>query len=202
MTDPHIKAAKLHLSKDPTLKSLIDKHELKDYWGGHPNLFLDLVDIVTGQQLSMKAAATIFKRFQALFDTPTPTPKQVLEMPHEKLRGVGLSNSKASYVHNLARAVEEGSLNLKKIVDLSDEDVYQQIFAIKGFGPWSAEMFLMFSLKRPDIFSIGDLGVRTAISRLYHLDREDKAKMLKLSQKWKPFRTYACRYLWASLDNV
>ncbi len=211
MFDPHIETAKKHLSKDKVLKPLIDKYELKDYWGGHPNLFLDLIDIVTGQQLSMKVADVIFKRLLNLYRQPSsvaigvpgqPTPKMILEIPIETLRSIGLSNAKASYVHNIARAVQEGTLNLEKIVDLSNEEVFQQLTALKGLGPWSAEMFLMFSLKRPDVFSVGDLGVRSAINRLYGIDRGDNSKILALSENWKPYRTYACRYLWASLDNV
>lgn len=194
--------AKRHLSQDPTLKPLIKDYHLKDYWGGHPNHFLDLVDIVTGQQLSMKAAATIYRRFLALFDTPTPSAQQILNTSHEDLRSVGLSNSKAGYIKNIAAAIKEGSLDLETLPSLSDVQVTQQLTALKGLGPWSAEMFLMFSLRRPDVFSLGDLGVRTAISRLYHIDREDKQKILKLSERWRPYRTYACRYLWASLENV
>lgn len=85
---------------------------------------------------------------------------------------------------------------------LTDQQVADQLTGIKGLGPWSAEMFLMFSLRRPDIFSVGDLGVRTAVSKLYGVDRENKGKILELSESWSPYRTYACRYLWASLENV
>ncbi len=201
--------AKIHLSNDPILKPLTQKYDLKEYWGGQQNHFLDLIDIVTGQQLSLKAAATIYKRFLELFETSTspkgdrgPTTKQILEISHEKLRGVGLSNSKANYVKNIVSAVEEGTLDLDNLSQLSDEEITKSLTSIKGLGPWSAEMFLMFSLKRPDIFSIGDLGVRTAISRLYGVDREDKTKMIEISRDWKPYRTYACRFLWASLENA
>lgn len=193
--------AKVHLSNDPILQPLIKEYQLKEYWGGHHS-FLDLIDIVTGQQLSLKAAATIYKRFLDLFDDGNPTAKQILDTPHGKLRSVGLSNSKASYVHNIAKAVEEGILDFKNLSELEDEQVTKTLTSIKGLGPWSAEMFLMFSLKRSDVFSLGDLGVRTAISRLYGVDREDKIKILNISRSWQPYRTYACRYLWASLENA
>lgn len=185
------------------MQSLINKHEIKEYWGGQANHFLDLVEIITGQQLSIKAADTIFKRFLALFDA-NPDPHQILALPTDQLRSVGFSNSKAAYVLQLARAVEEGSLNLNLdyLNGLTDEQITHQLTSIKGLGPWSAEMFLIFSLKRPDIFSVGDLGLRTAISRLYGLDREDKPAILQLSETWRPYRTSASRYLWASLDAV
>lgn len=193
--------AKRHLSQDPILKPLITKHQLNRYWGGHPNYFLDLIDIVTGQQISLKAAATIYQRFVSLFEDNAPNPKQILEISNETLRSIGLSRTKSQYLKNIATALEEGSLNLKQLSNFSDEEVSKTLTAIKGLGSWSAEMFLMFSLKRPDVFSIGDLGVCTAISRLYQVDREDKDRILEISKPWRPFRTYACRYLWASLLN-
>lgn len=196
--------AKKHLATDPVLKKIIAKYSIKEYWGGQPNYFLDLAEIVTGQQLSMKAADTIYKRFLKLFNTDKPTPKQVLQLSIEQLRSVGLSNSKANYIQNIARAVKQGNLNLEYdiLTKLTNEQITNQLTAVRGLGPWSAEMFLMFSLKRPDIFSIGDLGVRTAISRLYSVDRNDHAKILEISINWQPYRTFACRYLWSSLDNT
>ncbi len=196
-----LEKAKLHLKKDLSLKPIIQSHELKEYWGGQTNLFLDLIAIVTGQQLSLHAANTIYHRFLDLFEV-SPTSKQVLDIPHEHLRTVGLSNSKANYVKNIATSIEEGNLNLEKIRDLSDQEIVKTLTSIKGLGPWSAEMFLIFSLRRSDVFSIGDLGVRTAISRIYGIDREDKNKILAISQPWAPYRSFACRFLWASLDNA
>lgn len=192
---------KTHLSRDPIMKTLVDKHQIKEYWGGQSDYFLDLTEIVTGQQLSMKAADAIFKRLLGLFPDK-PTPKQILTLSADQLRAIGYSRPKASYLHNIALAVEKGSLPIDQLDTLTDDKISTAVTAIKGLGPWSAEMFLMFSLKRPDIFSVGDLGIRTAISRLYHLDREDKPAIIKLSENWRPFRTYACRYLWASLDSV
>jgi len=185
--------------KDPILKKLIAKHKLKEYWGGQNNLFLDLIEIVTGQQLSMKAADTIFKRLLALFPVK-PKPADVLQISVDQLRSVGLSNSKANYVRNIAQAVFSGSLPLDQLEKQSDDEVKRELIKIKGIGPWSAEMFLIFSLKRPDIFSVGDLGLRTAIEHLYGIKRDNLQKIEKLAESWRPHRTLASRLLWASLE--
>lgn len=189
----------IHLKKDPVMRKLIAKHQIKEYWGGQNSLFLDLVEIVTGQQLSLKAADTIFKRFLALFPGK-PKPNDVLEVPVEKLRSVGLSNSKANYVRNVAEAVSSGSLILDQFEKMTDEEIKKELVKIKGIGPWSAEMFLMFSLKRPDVFSVGDLGLRTAIEKLYGIKRDNLKRIEKLAESWRPHRTLASRLLWASLE--
>ncbi|OGD71075.1 hypothetical protein A3A84_00860 [Candidatus Collierbacteria bacterium RIFCSPLOWO2_01_FULL_50_23] len=186
-------------SKDPILSSLIEKHQLKEYWGGQNSLFLNLVEIITGQQLSMKVADTIFKRFLALFPAK-PEPADVLEVPVEKLRSVGLSSSKANCVRNIAQAASTGALLLDRFEKFTDEEIKKELIKIKGIGPWSAEMFLMFSLKRPDVFSVGDLGLRTAIEKLYGIKRDNLKKIEVLSQNWRPHRTLASRLLWASLE--
>ncbi len=195
-----MEAAKERLSKDPILKKLLVKYQIKEYWGGRQDHFLDLVEIVTGQQLSMKAAKSIFDRFLVLFDKPTPT--NILDTPDEKLRTIGLSGSKVKYVKNIAQAIVGGELDPAKLTDLPDYEVYKQLTKIKGIGPWSAEMFLIFSLKRPDVFSVGDLGLRSAIEKLYGIKRDDQKAILALAQTWRPHRSLASRLLWASLDNV
>ena len=194
--------AQKHLSRDPIMKKLIGEHQLKEYWGSKGNYFLDLVDIVTGQQLSVKAAATIFSRLEQLFFPDSPTPETVLSTSLDQLRAIGLSRSKSSYIHNIAQAVKEGTLDLDAIEGLDDQIIIDQLINIKGLGPWSAEMFLMFSLKRPDIFSVGDLGLRKAIERHYSVSADDHQQILELAESWRPHRTTAARYLWASLDNV
>ena len=191
----------IHLQKDPILKKLIVKHKIKAYWGSQKNLFLDLIEIITSQQLSIKVADTIFKRFLALFPDK-PKPDDVLKVSVEKLRSVGFSNSKARYVHNVAEAVSSGTLLLNLLEKQSDEEVKKELLKIKGIGPWSAEMFLIFSLKRPDVFSVGDLGLRTAIEKLYGIKRDNLKKIEKLAETWCPHRSLACRYLWASLDKI
>lgn len=188
------------LQKDSVMRKLLAKHQIKEYWGGQGNYFLDLIEIVTGQQLSMKVADTIFKRLLALF-SDKPKPEDVLKVTAEKLRSVGLSNSKVNYIKNIAGAVSSG-LDLGKLTQLSDAEIKKELIKIKGIGPWSAEMFLMFSLKRPDVFSVGDLGLRTAIKRLYGIKRDDLKKIEKLAETWRPHRTLASRLLWASLEKV
>lgn len=191
----------IHLQNDPVMKKLIAEHRIKEYWGGQNSLFLDLVEIITGQQLSMKAADTIFKRFLALFPDK-PKHNDVLKVTIEQFRSVGLSNSKANCVHNIALAVSSGALPLHQLEKISDDEVKKELIKIKGIGPWSAEMFLMFSLKRTDVFSVGDLGLRTAIEKLYGISRSDDKAILALAENWRPHRTLASRLLWASLEKV
>ncbi len=193
--------ARKYLQKDPVMRKLIAKHKIKEYWGGQNSLFLDLVEIVTGQQLSIKAADTIFKRFLTLFPGK-PESEDVVKLTVEQLRSVGLSNSKANYVRNIAQAVTSGTLPLNSFENMPDEEIKKELIKIKGIGPWSAEMFLIFSLKRPDVFSVGDLGLRTAIENLYGIKRDNLEKIEKLAETWHPHRTLACRLLWASLEKV
>lgn len=191
----------IHLKKDPIMKRLVEKHPLKEGSASQNDLLLDLVEIVTSQQLSTKVATVIFKRFLALFPGK-PDPDQVLKIDIAKLRSVGLSNSKANYIKNIAQAISSGAVRLAQFEELSDDEIKNDLIKIKGIGPWSAEMFLMFSMKRPDVFSIGDLGLRIAIEKLYSINRADQKAMLVLSENWRPHRTLACRYLWASLENI
>jgi len=193
--------AKEHLSRDPIMKKLLDKFQTKQYWGQQPNYFLDLIEIITGQQLSVKAAKSIFNRFLSLY-SKTPTPEEVINTPPESLRSVGFSNSKVLYVKNIAQAVIDKKINPDSFDQISDEEVVDALLKIKGVGPWTVEMFLMFTLHRPDIFSLGDLGIRTAVSNLYGIDRNDKNSILKQSEIWRPYRTHACRLLWMSLENI
>lgn len=186
--------------KDPIMAGLLQKLKLQEYYGGQKNHFLDLLEIVVSQQLSTKVADVIYARFLTLFPTKTPSPDEVLGVSVDQIRSVGFSRSKAAYVQNIASAVFSGALAIDHITDLSDDGVKKELIKIKGIGPWSAEMFLMFSLKRPDIFSIGDLGLRTAIEKLYGISRDDKKAILALAETWRPHRTLASRLLWASLD--
>ncbi len=185
--------------KDPILNSLTEKHQLKEYYGGGGNHFLDLIEIVTGQQLSMKVADKIFARFISLFPAP-PRPDEVLAVTTDTLRSVGLSSSKANYIQTIAQAVSSGALPFDQLEKLSDEEIKNELIKIKGVGPWTAEMFLIFSLKRPDVFSVGDLGLCTAVEKLYGISRDDKQAILALAFTWRPHRTLAARLLWACLD--
>ena len=186
---------------DPILNKLVKKY-------GAPNNFKDrseflyeeLVESIIGQQLSGKAADTIFKRFLALYKgSKFPTPEVLLKTDAEKLRGAGMSYSKASYIKNIAQAFKDGDLDIKILKKMSDEEIVKELTKIKGVGPWTAEMILIFTFKREDVFSLGDAGLRRAIKNLYNLEKEKD--ILKLAEKWKPKRSFACWYLWRSLEN-
>lgn len=194
--------AEIYLSQvDPILAEVIKHYKIK-----RPqkvdNLFLDLVETIIGQQLSVKAARTIINRFFELFTNKFEiTPEKILQTDKELLRSKGISYQKINYLQSLSNHVLEGKLKLDQLDKLSDEEVKKELIQVKGIGEWTAEMFLIFSLARPDVFSLGDLGLRNAISKLYGIDREDKTKILTLSQTWSPYRSTASLYLWSSLDN-
>lgn len=195
-----------HFKKtDPLLYSTAIKIKVvrKLIKGNKEDYFLELCDAIVGQQLSGKAADTIFGRFKNIYKNGGVTPKAVLDTPHETLLRVGMSNSKAKYVKNLAGAVQDGKLDLKNIDKLSDEEVKKQLVQIKGIGPWTAEMFLMFTLVRPDIFSHGDLGLRKGIKKIYGFKKDPSIKTIeRIIKKWSPYKTYASLVLWRSLEVI
>jgi DNA-3-methyladenine glycosylase II len=162
-----------------------------------------LVRAIVGQQLSVSAARTIYGRLTARFSDRPPTPQEILADDPEELRAAaGLSRAKVSYLRSLAEHVISGELELERLEDLSDEDVIAELTAVKGLGVWSAHMFLMFHLERPDVLPVGDLGIRRAIERAYALDSLPEAAAIeKIAEPWRPHRTLACRYLWRSLQN-
>ena len=163
--------------------------------------FSELCEIIINQQLSDKAAATIFGRFRKLFPQKKITPQALLKLAAEKIRSCGTSNAKVSFLKDLAAKVLPEELRLDQLNKLSDDLIIKKLTKVKGIGPWSAEMFLMFSLGRDDVFSHGDLGLRNAIKKLYKFKKEPTKKQIeKIVEKWKPYRTYACRILWKSLE--
>ena len=162
--------------------------------------FSSLCQAIISQQLSWKAADSIFTKFKNLFPRKTITAKHTLTLPLKKLQSCGLSLSKANYIKDLAEHVENKSLPLNNLHKLSDEEVINLLTQVKGIGPWTAEMFLMFSLGREDVFSHGDLGLRNSLKKLYNLDSDDKVEMQKIAEKWSPYRTYAARVLWDLYD--
>jgi DNA-3-methyladenine glycosylase II len=165
--------------------------------------FMSLCREITGQQLATKAASAIFSRFVDLFPERLVTPEHLLTIPDQEIRDVGTSWAKARYLKDIAQKVVHKEIRLELLDTLSDAEVITELTKIKGIGPWTAEMFLMFSLARPDVISFGDLGLQRAIQKLYGLRKKPTVNhMKKLSQKWTPYRTYACRILWDSLDNV
>ena len=187
-----------HLKKDPVIGKIVDEKIVFE-WGESENLFVDIVENIIGQQLSGKAAGTIIKRFETLVTLPI-TPQKILKFSDQQLRDVGMSWAKVKYVKCLSEAVINKTLDLEKIKTLPDNEVIVQLTKVKGIGRWTAEMVLIFFLRRPDVFSLGDLGLRSAVSKLYKVDRNDLKKIEKISLGWKPYRSLASRYLWKSLD--
>ena len=186
---------------DPILATVI-RLVPRPKWETYTDYFQALVESIISQQLSTKAGDTIVRRFIQLFgDGMFPTPRQVLQMDTEKIRAAGMSYAKIRYIKDLAERVENKKLYLHKINDMQDEEIIEHLIQVKGIGRWTAEMFLMFALRREDVFSYGDLGLRNAMQKLYKLRQHPTSKQAeKISAKWKPYRTWACRYLWKSLD--
>ena len=194
-----------HLSKDKKLARLIDGSdpmELKF----HKNICLRLCASIMSQQLSTKVARVIYNRFIELYDGKEPTPDQIVATPFDKLRAIVFSNAKTQYVLNVAQFAIDHKLTDTKLKKMNDEQIIELLTEIKGVGRWTVEMLLMFTLGREDIFSADDYGVQTAMKKLYKLNDKDrkelKQKLLKISEKWAPYRTYACLYLWKWKDNV
>lgn len=190
------------LKKDLILKTVIEKYGVLESIEEVRDVFTHLVSQIIGQQLSGKASDTIESRFRTLLKSPYPyLPKEIIKLDDEKIRAAGLSYSKIKYIKGLAKAVIDGELDLTIIDKLTDEEVIVHLTKIKGIGRWTAEMTLMFTLRRPDVFSFGDNGLVSAISKLYGVDKKDLKKIKKISEKWKPYRSFASRYLWKSLDQ-
>ena len=185
---------------DPVLNKLIKKYPKPHFEDRSEFLMRELIESIISQQLSVKAADTIFARFVGLFpDGEFPTAKEILKMEDEKIRSAGLSFAKVTYVKSVANAFISDLIDIEKIRKQSDEEVVQELTQIKGVGRWTAEMILIFTMKRPDVFSIGDLGLRNAITKLYGI--ADRKEMIRLSENWSPHRSTACWYLWRSLEN-
>jgi DNA-3-methyladenine glycosylase II len=162
-----------------------------------------LLRAIVGQQLSTKAARTIYKRVCELFGGKAPTPEQLLEASEEDLRAAGLSGRKVEYVRDLAAHVLSGELELERLGDLADDEVVAEIVAVRGLGQWTAEMFLLFHLERPDVLSGGDLGIRKAVQIEYELEEmPPPARVIELGEAWRPHRSLASLYLWESLASV
>ena len=196
---------KTHLSKDKRLKKLISQHEifaLKQ----RKNICIYLCASIMSQQLSTKVATVIYNRFLNLYGGKEPSPAQILETTLLTLRSIGLSNAKANYVHNVARFAIEKGMDTKKLNRMSNAELIEYLTEIKGVGKWTTEMLLMFALGREDVFAVDDLGIQNAMIVLYNLNKDDKKQlkldMLRISEKWSPYRTYACLHLWRWKDNI
>ena len=205
------KARKELAAADPTMAALIERigeidlaTRLKRRSEERPtDAYGALLRAIVGQQLSTKAAPTIYGRVLDLFDGSTPSPEQLLEAEGNDLRGAGLSGRKVEYIRDLASHVIEGELELDRLDDLDDEEVIEEIVAVRGLGVWTAEMFLLFHLERPDVLSGGDLGIRKAVQIEYGLEEmPTPAQVLEIGEPWRPHRSLASLYLWESLANA
>jgi DNA-3-methyladenine glycosylase II len=168
------------------------------------DVYFRLLRAIAGQQLSTKAAATIWRRFQELFPDHYPHPTLVIEMDAAKMRAAGLSYQKAGYMKNIAQFSLEHDISFEHLQKMTDDEAITYLSAIKGVGRWTVEMLLMFSLGRKDVFPADDLGIINAMKKLYHLRATGKAlklRCVRIAQNWKPYRSYACFYLWPYLNE-
>jgi len=195
-----MRKAILHLKKsDPILRAIIEQVGPCRMEYGEPE-FHSLAEAIVYQQLNGKAAVTIFKRFAALAGEPL-RPKGILKLTDAQMRGAGLSKQKTAYLRDLAAKTKAGALDFTQLPDLSDAEVIERLTQVKGIGVWTAHMFLMFALRRPDVLPTGDLGIQMAIRKHYKKRKLPKpAQMEKIAKPWVPFRSVACWYLWRSLD--
>ena len=192
------------LNNDKKLKTIIDL-QTPYVLITHKNIYLHLCSSIMSQQLNIKVAAVIYERFLNLYKNKNPSLKQIIDTPFDTLRSIGLSNAKAQYVKNVCAFFITEKITDAKIQEMTNEVLIKYLSQIKGVGQWTVEMILMFTLGREDVFALDDLGIQQSIAKLYQLDTTDKKalkiKMLELSSKWSPYRTYACRYLWGWKDE-
>ncbi len=194
----------VQLSKDSRLKKIMvlqEPFQLVKKKG----VYLHLCASIMSQQLSTKVAAVIYARFLQLYPGATPTPQQIADTPLETLRAIGLSYAKAGYLHNVCIFFIQEKITDATLNKLSNGELISYLSQIKGVGQWTVEMILMFTLGREDVFAVDDLGIQQSMQQLYklqHLDKKElKMKMIQIAEKWRPYRTYACRYLWGWKDN-
>lgn len=194
-----------HLATDSKLRPLLDEFPFPERAVSPNGIFTDLLRSITSQQLSTKAAATIYKRFAALFPNDQPKAELLLALPAQDLRAVGLSQQKIGYVQNVATFFTENNLSDLDVHSLTDAEIIQKMTQIKGVGTWTVEMLLMFSLNRPDVLPVDDLGIQQGMQRLYAIPLQAKAlrqEMEKIAAPWRPYRSYACYYLWRYYERT
>ncbi len=196
------KAVKYLMKSDPELIPLLDAFKIQDLQP-ETDYFKSLTRSIVYQQLSGKAAKTLSDRFILLYkDKSYPTPVDVINIDHEKLRSVGLSNSKAQYIKNIAHAFLDNPDTYDSLEKMDDQDIIDTLITIKGVGPWTAQMFLMFTLNRPDVFPVTDLGVQKGFQHYYKLsEMPTPGQMLKKSEQWAPYRTVVSLYFWRLLEG-
>lgn len=200
--DDYARARRLLLRRDPILAAVIRRHGPCGLAAAQrSDHFSALVRAITGQQLSTKAAATIYARLDALMPGGV-TPQSMSAVPDEALRTAGMSRQKIAYFRDLSAKVTSGALPLDSLEEMDDAEVIEALTQVKGIGRWSAEMFLMFRLHRPDVLPVGDLGIVNAITNVYRLRKKPTAERIrKIGEAWRPYRSVASWYLWRSLDN-
>lgn len=203
MKDEELVKAYKHLKKDALMKEVLKSTPALTF-SPNKNLYQSLIRAIVSQQLSVKAAATIYERFLNLFPGKDPAAEIVLRLDDEQLRNCGLSYQKAGYLKNIAQFSITNGLDYRKLYRKSDEELIAHLTQIKGVGKWTVEMILMFSLNRPDVFPVDDLGIQQAMKKLYQLDGKRKElhqQMTDVAKAWQPYRTIACRHLWRWKDN-
>ncbi len=205
ITDELARTAAQYLAQaDPLLAPVIQQAGICTI-RKHTDYYRALVESIIGQQLSVKAAASIRARFIALFDDSFPTPQQILATSVEEMRATGFSRAKANYVHDLAQHILDGKIDFASFDDLANDEIVTELTAVKGIGEWTAHMFLMFCMGRTDILPYGDLGIRNGIQKLYDLPTiPDKTivETIAKQKQWHPYETIASWYIWQSLDNA
>ena len=193
-----------HLSSHDAILADVIKNAPLPAFVPHKNYYQELVESIISQQLSVKAAATILKRFKELFSADFPTPEDILATDIEVLRGVGLSRQKSSYIKDLAIRVLEGSIQFSHLDSLSNREVIDELVQIKGVGVWTVHMFLLFCMGRLDVLPTGDLGIKNGMYKLYDLPEKptpEDMEMIALNNNWHPYESVASWYVWHSLDN-
>jgi DNA-3-methyladenine glycosylase II len=200
----YAKARRLLARRDPVLRDLMRRHGACGLANAqHTDPFKALVRAIISQQLSTRAAATIAARVEALFPESDPTPSRMAAIPDQRLRACGLSTQKLTYMRDLCQRILDDALPLDALDRMSDEEVIAALTQVKGIGRWTAEMFLMFRLHRPDVLPVGDLGIVKAVQKVYGLRKLPTAeRLVRIGEPWRPYRSVACWYLWASLKNA
>ena len=201
--DEMARARRVLVRRDPVLAPIISRHGACGLETGREgDIFCGLVEAIVSQQLSKRAAATIYGRVRALLPNGPPTPEAFLPISDDALRGAGLSRPKLGYLRDLSRKMLDGSVNAAGLESMTDEEIVQELTKIKGIGRWTVEMLLIFRLARPDVFPAGDLGIVKAVQKAYNLRRTPDVKRLHaIAERWRPYRSVASWYLWASLDE-
>ena len=197
------KAANYLSDHDPILSEIIKASPLPAFTP-HKNYYQELVESIISQQLSVKAAATILKRFKELFTEAFPSPESILAMDIEELRSVGLSRQKAGYIKDLANRVLDGSIQFSHLDSLSNQEIIDELTQIKGVGIWTVHMFLLFCMGRLDVLPTGDLGIKNGIYKAYDLPEKpspEDIETVSINNQWHPYESIASWYIWHSLDN-